>query len=67
MIHYLANFDALIKRGFWVIPKITIDILCKPIDDVTIAFSTFWNFKTLGKKEEIYKTLNIGKSNLGEI
>ena len=34
----LGNFDILIQRGVWVIPKITIDNLCKPVHDIKFHF-----------------------------
>ena len=38
-IHHQANFDALIHRGFCIIPKIADGNLCKLFDDIMSPFS----------------------------
>ena len=61
-----GQFDALIERSSEVIQKISIGDLHKLINNVIIIpFSTSsWNLKTLDKKEEIYRNVNILRSKI---
>ena len=38
VMYHPGNFDGLMQSGFWVIPKITFAILCKPIQ----FYLTLW-------------------------
>ena len=37
VIYHLGNFDNIIQSGFWIIPKIALANLCKPIQAVIIV------------------------------
>ena len=72
VIYYLANFNGVIQSGFWVIPNITSENLCKPIHDIinySISVGPFESGKC-GKKEQKlqkFEYLENKKSFLDEI
>lgn len=62
MIYHLCNFDDLIKRGLWAVPKITLGNLCKPIIIVIIPDSSdHVHLDTVERKRKKYKKYNISK------
>lgn len=59
LIHRLAFVDALIQRGFSVVPEIVTDNLCNVMQFyvIIVQFSTsFSNLKTFRRKDENNKT-----------
>ena len=62
IFYYLAIFDVLILKGFWLFPKLKLGNFCMLFHVILFRFSTSsLNLKTLGK-EENHKNLNISRT-----
>ena len=60
VIYHLGNFDNIIQSGFWIIPKIALANLCKPIQDVIIILvsSEPLILKTVERKKKFKKRIS---------
>ena len=60
VIYHLGNFDNIIQSGFWIIPKIALANLCKPIQDVIIILvsSEPLILKTVERKKKLKKRIS---------
>ena len=71
-MYYLTKFDGVTQNNFWVIPKITLANLCKPIHDI-IKYSTSicplesWKCGKEGEKLQKFEYLENEKSFFDEI